>query len=125
MIEHLEIVLQIPEDQKDPVYKYFESMMTCARVREFNAKPPPQVSILPEIFNTPTSTVKEKKTVDDSPKTYFRTLNNHMKEGEEPQKVGLKLVKTILFFVFFSLLIFCNARLVPSRCEVVLIDCQG
>lgn len=85
---NLEIVLQIPEEEKDPVYKYFESMMTCARVREFNAKPPPQVSILPEIFNTPTSTVKEKKTVDDSPKTYFRTLNNHIKEGKKPKTVS-------------------------------------
>ncbi|KAL0967708.1 hypothetical protein UPYG_G00255840 [Umbra pygmaea] len=31
------------EQDKDPVYKYFESMMTCARVREFNSKPPPKV----------------------------------------------------------------------------------
>lgn len=35
--------LQLREEDKDPVYKYFESMMTCARVREFNSKPPPQV----------------------------------------------------------------------------------
>lgn len=83
-------VLQIPEEEKDPVYKYFESMMTCARVREFNAKPP-QVSNLPEIFNTATSTVKEKKTVDDSPKAYFRTLNDHNnKEGKEWKKSASK-----------------------------------
>lgn len=76
-----EIVSQIPEEEKDPVYKYFESMMTCARVREFNAKPPPQVPILPEIFYTPTPNAKEKKPADDKPKIYFRTLNNHNKEG--------------------------------------------
>lgn len=78
---NLKIVSQIPEEDKDPVYKYFESMMTCARVREFNAKPP-QVPILPEIFNTPTtSTAKEKKPAEDKPKIYFRTLYNHAKEG--------------------------------------------
>lgn len=68
------------------MYKYFESMMTCARVREFNAKPPPQVSILPGIFNTPTPAVKEKKALTDRPKAYFRTLNNLIKEGEEPKQ---------------------------------------
>lgn len=78
---NLKIVSQIPEEDKDPVYKYFESMMTCARVREFNAKPP-QVPILPDIFNTPTtSTAKEKKPAEDKPKIYFRTLYNHIKEG--------------------------------------------
>ncbi|XP_055741364.1 MAX gene-associated protein-like [Salvelinus fontinalis] len=34
---------ELREEDKDPVYKYFESMMTCARVREFNSQPPPQV----------------------------------------------------------------------------------
>ncbi|XP_034143794.1 MAX gene-associated protein isoform X2 [Esox lucius] len=37
------ITPELLEEDKDPVYKYFESMMTCARVREFNSKPPPQV----------------------------------------------------------------------------------
>lgn len=31
------------EEDKDPVYLYFESMMTCARVREYNSNPPPQI----------------------------------------------------------------------------------
>ncbi|CAB1343198.1 unnamed protein product, partial [Coregonus sp. 'balchen'] len=31
------------EEDKDPVYKYYESMMTCAGIREFNSKPCPQV----------------------------------------------------------------------------------
>lgn len=76
--------MQKAEEEKDPVYKYFESMMTCARVREFNAKPPPQVSLPSEIFNTQTTTTKEKKTTD-GPKTYFRTLHDHIKGGKEPK----------------------------------------
>ncbi|XP_048830323.1 MAX dimerization protein MGA a isoform X2 [Brienomyrus brachyistius] len=27
---------EVPEEEKDPVYRYFESMMTCARVRPFS-----------------------------------------------------------------------------------------
>lgn len=30
--------LQIREEDKDPVYLYFESMMTCARVRIYERK---------------------------------------------------------------------------------------
>lgn len=35
------------EEDKDPVYLYFESMMTCARVREYNSNPPPQLHMFP------------------------------------------------------------------------------
>ncbi|XP_050993830.1 MAX gene-associated protein [Labeo rohita] len=38
---------QVQETEKDPVYMYLESMMTCARVREYNSNPPPQVHLLP------------------------------------------------------------------------------
>ncbi|XP_016428507.1 MAX gene-associated protein isoform X2 [Sinocyclocheilus rhinocerous] len=38
---------QVQETEKDPVYLYLESMMTCARVREYNSNPPPQVHLLP------------------------------------------------------------------------------
>ncbi|KAM6992388.1 uncharacterized protein mgab [Tautogolabrus adspersus] len=34
----------IKEEDKSPVYKYFESMMTCARVRGYSSKPPPEVT---------------------------------------------------------------------------------
>ncbi|XP_060773758.1 uncharacterized protein magl isoform X4 [Neoarius graeffei] len=34
---------KVQEEDKDPVYLYFESMMTCARVREYNSNPPPQI----------------------------------------------------------------------------------
>ncbi|KAL1253579.1 hypothetical protein QQF64_015808 [Cirrhinus molitorella] len=39
--------VQETETEKDPVYLYLESMMTCARVREYNSNPPPQVHLLP------------------------------------------------------------------------------
>ncbi|XP_018619669.2 MAX dimerization protein MGA a isoform X3 [Scleropages formosus] len=37
---------QVQEEDKDPVYRYFESMMTCARVRPFSGKPLEQPTIL-------------------------------------------------------------------------------
>ncbi|XP_051909489.1 MAX gene-associated protein isoform X6 [Hippocampus zosterae] len=36
---------QIQEEDKDPVYKYLESFLTCARVRPFKSKPPSQNTI--------------------------------------------------------------------------------
>ncbi|KAJ8383864.1 hypothetical protein AAFF_G00214340 [Aldrovandia affinis] len=30
----------VQDEDKDPVYRYFESLMTCARVREYMSKPP-------------------------------------------------------------------------------------
>ncbi|XP_024146356.1 MAX gene-associated protein, partial [Oryzias melastigma] len=36
---------EIREEDKDPVYKFLESKLTCARVRELNSKPPPQMSL--------------------------------------------------------------------------------
>ncbi|XP_054475035.1 MAX gene-associated protein-like [Anoplopoma fimbria] len=63
----------IREEDKDPVYKYLESMMTCARVREFNSKPPPTLTIEPKILDTsaPNTTAKpQKTTTDDLPQKY-------------------------------------------------------
>eukprot|EP00063_Salmo_salar_P025395 XP_014000230.1 PREDICTED: MAX gene-associated protein-like isoform X2 [Salmo salar] len=46
-IYHLDYIPRLTpklrEEDKDPVHKYVESVMTCARVREFNTKPPPQM----------------------------------------------------------------------------------
>uniref|UniRef100_UPI0037E87DD1 uncharacterized protein n=1 Tax=Semicossyphus pulcher TaxID=241346 RepID=UPI0037E87DD1 len=52
-------IQQIREEDKDPVYKYLESMMTCARVREFNSKPPPEV-MEPKIPDTSMSNTPAK-----------------------------------------------------------------
>ncbi|XP_073667471.1 MAX gene-associated protein isoform X2 [Paramisgurnus dabryanus] len=41
----------VRELEKDPVYRYLESKMTCARVREYNSNPPPQFHILPVMKN--------------------------------------------------------------------------
>nr|XP_020459361.1 MAX gene-associated protein-like isoform X1 [Monopterus albus]XP_020459362.1 MAX gene-associated protein-like isoform X1 [Monopterus albus]XP_020459363.1 MAX gene-associated protein-like isoform X1 [Monopterus albus]XP_020459365.1 MAX gene-associated protein-like isoform X1 [Monopterus albus]XP_020459366.1 MAX gene-associated protein-like isoform X1 [Monopterus albus]XP_020459367.1 MAX gene-associated protein-like isoform X1 [Monopterus albus] len=66
-------VQPIREEDKDPVYKYLESMMTCARVREFNSKLPPAVTMEPKISNI--STAKPQKTTTDNlPKQYYRTV---------------------------------------------------
>ncbi|XP_047243375.1 uncharacterized protein magl isoform X2 [Girardinichthys multiradiatus] len=53
----------IREEDKDPVYKYLESKMTCARVREFNSLPPPVVTLGTALFHqkdkpTPQNVVK-------------------------------------------------------------------
>lgn len=40
------------EVDKGPVYKYLESMMTCARVRAFKGRAPPEVSLEPKIIGT-------------------------------------------------------------------------
>ncbi|XP_069572282.1 uncharacterized protein magl [Brachyistius frenatus] len=60
----------IREEDKDPVYKYLESMMTCARVREFNNKPPPEAPIHPMILaaTTPNTTTGRQKTTNKLPK---------------------------------------------------------
>ncbi|XP_073348922.1 MAX gene-associated protein isoform X2 [Pagrus major] len=69
-------VQPIREEDKDPVYKYLESMMTCARVREFNSKPPPVLTIEPDT-STPKpkpSATSQETTTDGQPKKYYRTL---------------------------------------------------
>lgn len=78
----------IREEDKDPVYKYLESMMTCARVREFNSKPPPEVTIESKIpdSSTPNATEKQQKTTNDNlPKMYYRTVMNCKKTGKETE----------------------------------------
>ncbi|XP_040920857.1 MAX gene-associated protein isoform X2 [Toxotes jaculatrix] len=70
----------IREEDKDPVYRYLESMMTCARVREFNSKPPPEVTIEPKILEL------QKTTTDNLPRHYhgtIKTLNKAEKTCQE------------------------------------------
>ncbi|XP_042339360.1 MAX gene-associated protein-like, partial [Plectropomus leopardus] len=66
----------IREEDKDPVYKYLESFMTCARVREFNSKPPPKLTIEPKILNP------SKPAADNTPKMYYRSLLTGKKAAE-------------------------------------------
>ncbi|XP_076612472.1 uncharacterized protein LOC143336289 [Chaetodon auriga] len=67
---------QIREEDKSAVYRYFESMMTCARVRAFNSEPPPEVTMEPKIpdTSTPNTTAKPRQRTTDSPKMYHRTI---------------------------------------------------
>lgn len=63
--------------------------MTCARVREFNSKPP-EVIAEPKILDnsTPKSSAKpEKKTTDDLPKMYYRSLLTLKKAGKELKQI--------------------------------------
>lgn len=60
--------------------------MTCARVREFNSKPPPIVTIEPKIPDTSTAntiTKLQKMTTDNQPKQYYRTVTTVRKPGKE------------------------------------------
>ncbi|TNN40165.1 MAX gene-associated protein [Liparis tanakae] len=63
----------IREEDKDPVYKYLESLMTCARVREFNSQPPPELAMEPNILDVVsalnTRAKPQKTTPDVAPKT--------------------------------------------------------
>ncbi len=64
--------------------------MTCARVREFNSKPPPEVTIEPKSPDTsaPNTTANpQKTTTDDLPKKYHRTMLTVKKAGKEPKKM--------------------------------------
>ncbi|XP_071768542.2 MAX gene-associated protein, partial [Centroberyx gerrardi] len=67
---------QVREEDKDPVYKYLESMMTCARVREFNSKPPPQVTMQSKspAALTPRTTTRPQKTTNNLPKQNPSTI---------------------------------------------------
>lgn len=60
--------------------------MTCARVREFNSKPPPILTIEPKTVETPTvnNTKKvQKVTSDNLPKQYYRTVTALKKPGSQ------------------------------------------
>lgn len=66
--------------------------MTCARVREFNSKPPPELTIEPKIPETSTPNTKAKlqeTTTDNLPKKYNRTLLTVKKAGMERKQIQL------------------------------------
>ncbi|KAK9531787.1 hypothetical protein VZT92_011192 [Zoarces viviparus] len=88
----------IQEEDKDPVYKYLESLMTCARVREFNSKPPPELSIEPKILDVSaliTTSKQQKTTTDDLPKkphgALLVTKAGRVSEGEKEAKKQIEI----------------------------------
>lgn len=74
------------------MYKYLESKLTCARVREFNSKPPPELTIEPKIVEPPNTTTKPKTAIN-LPKMYYRTLAAVDKTGKELKKGGHRTIK--------------------------------
>ncbi|XP_042565810.1 MAX gene-associated protein-like isoform X2 [Clupea harengus] len=75
------------EDKSSPVYKYFDSMMTCARVRPINSMPPPQMHILPGLV---TNRAKEKHL--QSPETSVPVVHQQSLENEVPSTKLLQIV---------------------------------
>lgn len=63
--------------------------MTCARVREFNSKPPDEVTIEPKVLDTPATTTTTTTTTatDSQPKMYYRSLLTGKKAGKESKKM--------------------------------------
>lgn len=88
---------QIKEEDKDPVYKYLESMMTCARVREFNSKTPPEVSRERTLLDiiTPNTVTKLQKMAKTSKQCHKTTLKagRDMKDTSAKEKNARKLIE--------------------------------
>lgn len=88
---------QIKEEDKDPVYKYLESMMTCARVREFNSKTPPEVSRERTLLDiiTPSTVTKPQKMAEKSKQCHKTTLKagTDMKDTSAKEKNARKLIE--------------------------------
>ncbi|XP_022050114.2 MAX gene-associated protein [Acanthochromis polyacanthus] len=75
-------------EEKDPVYKYLESMMTCARVRAFNSKPPPEVTMELEIPAAVTTTITTAAGSAPS-----NTAAKPQTSADNPQKSSVTSVK--------------------------------
>lgn len=82
-------------------------MMTCARVRQFNSKPPPEVTIEPKIpdTSTPNATAKPQKTTTDNlPKNYHRTILTVKKAGKDQMSPQIFFVGIIFYSFCFPTL---------------------
>ncbi|XP_029984833.1 MAX gene-associated protein isoform X2 [Sphaeramia orbicularis] len=88
---------QIREEDKDPVYKYLESMMTCARVREYNSKQPPEVSRERTLLDIimPNTATKPQKMAEKSKQCHRTTLKagRDMKDTSAKEKKARKLIE--------------------------------
>ena len=63
--------------------------MTCARVREFNSKPPeiPTYPTAPDTSTADRAKKQQEMTTDILPKVYYRTVVPIKKSGKEPKKM--------------------------------------
>ncbi|XP_057678673.1 uncharacterized protein magl isoform X3 [Corythoichthys intestinalis] len=74
----------IREEEKDPVYRYLESFMTCARVRAFNSKPPPQPTLDPDFLHM----MEANSKIRSRP---HRRSKNPCSSAEEPVTVSKQM----------------------------------
>ncbi|KAK5853185.1 hypothetical protein PBY51_006996 [Eleginops maclovinus] len=81
----------IREEDKDPVYKYLESMMTCARVRAFNSKPPPVLSLEPMHVDTSTANTAAKPQENTKDDQLTNGLNNLPTVEKKAEKASQKI----------------------------------
>ncbi|CAJ1077414.1 MAX gene-associated protein [Xyrichtys novacula] len=79
----------IKEEDKGPVYKYLESMMTCARVRGYNSKPPPEVAVPTTPYtSTPNTTYKPEEPNTDNLLNRCHKFGLNVKEAAEKTSQG-------------------------------------
>ncbi|XP_061609594.1 uncharacterized protein magl isoform X2 [Phyllopteryx taeniolatus] len=81
---------QIKEEDKDPVYKYLESFMTCARVRAFNSKPPSQHALEPNYVPTPSIDYRDRDRPGVSKETLVKKqieIQSVCRWGEDRERV--------------------------------------
>lgn len=81
------------EEDKDPVYKYLESKLTCARVRAYNSLPPPVITLSAALLD------QRDKPAHNVDKPVLKQENaadvTHQKPGKEI-KLILRPLKTAL-----------------------------
>uniref|UniRef100_A0A3P9I4W2 MAX gene-associated protein n=1 Tax=Oryzias latipes TaxID=8090 RepID=A0A3P9I4W2_ORYLA len=81
----------IREEDKDPVYRYLESKMTCARVRELNSKPPPVMDFETSVMaaaSAPKCTSKPQNGSDGVPLNHHGAAMSTKKEEEKSSREG-------------------------------------
>ncbi|KAM4713504.1 uncharacterized protein mgab isoform 1-T5 [Anableps anableps] len=80
----------IREEDKDPVYKYLESKLTCARVREYNSLPPPVVTLGTALFEQ-----QDKPTPQDVSKPLIKQENIAEVTDQKPVEMPSRDTKAI------------------------------
>ncbi|XP_054900630.1 MAX gene-associated protein isoform X2 [Poeciliopsis prolifica] len=83
----------IREEDKDPVYKYLESKLTCARVRAYNSLPPPVITLNTALFD------QRDKSVQSVDKPVLNQNNaadvTHQKPDSDTRPVAAKTKQQI------------------------------
>nr|XP_015803623.2 MAX gene-associated protein isoform X2 [Nothobranchius furzeri] len=75
------------DEDKDPVYRYLERKLTCARVREFRSKSPPQLTLGSDVdaaVSKPDAT--PQSSAQNPPKQKDASVTTDQKAEEKPQQ---------------------------------------